>query len=119
MEEFEKIIDTYLSKYSTYENGKIVFECDYGELIFLKSDANILTIYGIYIHPEYRQKGLCRNILHYLIDASSKNTLLPRHPFKELCIQSVLSNILYNYLCRFKYNNKIFTKHREGFFYKL
>ena len=109
---FKEIIDTYLLTYSTHNNGKVVFECDYGELIFFKTNANIITIFGIYIFPEYRQKGLCRTILHYLIDVSSLQ-------FKQLCIQSVLSNVLYDYLLRFKYKNKSFIKCNDGFFYKL
>lgn len=109
---FKEIIDTYLGSYSSYETGKISFECDYGELIFLKTRTNVVTVFGIYIFPEYRENGLCRAVLHYLIDMSGGQ-------FKYLCIQSVLSNILYNYLLRFEYKKKRFTIQKNGFFYKL
>ena len=104
MDEFIKIIDTYLFNYSTYSNGKISFECEFGELIFFKKDPTILTIFGIYIFPEHRQKGLCRSILEYLIDKSTN--------FKYICVQSVLSKILYEYLLRFKYKNMKFSLQR-------
>ena len=38
MEEFTQMIDTYFLNYDLYEKEKISFECDYGELIFLKSE---------------------------------------------------------------------------------
>ena len=97
MDNFIKIIDTYLLNYSTYKNGKIEFDCELGELTFYKKDPNCLTIFGIYIYPEHRQKGICRTILEYLID-NSKN-------FKYICVKSVLSKILYEYLLRFKYKS--------------
>lgn len=111
MEQFKQIIDTYILNYETYKNGKVEFECDYGELIFFKKNNNFLTLFGIYIFPEYRQKGFCRDILQYLIQ-SGKN-------FKYLCVQSVMSKILYNYLLRFNYENKKFRLSKTGFFYNL
>ena len=111
MEYFKQIIDTYLFNYDKYENGKINFECEYGELIFIKNNNNFLTLFGIYIFPEYRQKGFCRNILYYLIENSSK--------FKYLCIESVMSKILYDYLLRFNYKNKKFKLSKNGGFYFL
>lgn len=112
MEKFIDITDTYLLNYSTYKNGKIIFECEYGELIFLKKEPEILTLYSIYIYPKYRKNGLCRNILYYLIDKSSNK-------FKYFCIQSVVSKILYEYLLRFKYKNKKFNNTINGFMYKI
>ena len=70
MEQFTEIIDTYLLNHDTYENGKVEFDCEYGELIFFKGNPNMLTLFGIYIFPEHRDKGFCRNILQYLIDKS-------------------------------------------------
>ena len=105
-------VDLYLSNYSIYDYGKVFFENEYGELIFFKNNSNILTLFGIYIHPEYREKGICRDILHHLIDKGSQN-------FKSLCVESVLSNILYEYLLRFEYKNKNFKITKYGFFYKL
>ena len=112
METFIESIDTYLSNYSTYDNGKVVFDCNYGELIFFKRDRNILILFGICIFPEYRQQGFCRNILQYLIDKSVGK-------FKYVFVESVLSKVLYEYLLRFKYKNKKFKKITEGFIYKI
>lgn len=112
MQNFTGIIDDYLTNYSKYENGKVCFECSYGELIFIKNDSNTLTVHGIYIFPEFRKMGLCRAILHYLIDHGSAK-------FKYLCVQSVLSNILYEYLLRFRYKNKKFKNTHAGFVCKI
>jgi len=116
METFEKIIDNYLLNYPSYCNGKIVFDCTYGELIFYKKykKQNILSIFGIYIKPEHREKGYCRSILQYLIDKVSIN-----NKFKWFNIQSVISKILYEYLLRFEYKNKRFELKKDGFYLKL
>jgi hypothetical protein len=111
MEQFTEIIDTYILNYDLYENGKVEFECDYGELIFCKRNKNILTLFGIYIFPEYRKNGFCKNILQYLIDKG-------RYKFKYILVESVLSKIFYEYLLRFEYKNKKFKKIYEGFLYK-
>lgn len=68
MNKFIEIIDTYFSNYDSYEIGKIEFDCDCGELIFFKENHNILTLFGIYINPEYREQGFCKSILQYLIE---------------------------------------------------
>ena len=114
MKNFIELIDTYLANYSTYKNGKVELECDQGELIFYKKKPSVITIHGIYIYPEYRQQGLCRGILQYLID-----TLQNLKKFDSLCVQSVLSKILYEYLERFTYKNKKFANKKLGFFYPL
>ncbi len=112
MDQFKEIINTYLLNYPLYENGKIIFECEYGELIFFKNNSEILTLFGIYINPQHRVKGLCRDILYYLIDNTSNK-------FKYICIESVLSKILYEYLLRFEYKNKHFKLIKTGFIYKI
>lgn len=111
MDGFIESIDKYLSNYSTYEKGKIVFDCEGGELIFYKNNLDMLTLFGIYISSEYRQQGFCRNILCYLIDCAEK------YNFKYFCVQSVLSKILYEYLLRFEYKNKNFKLKNVGFVY--
>lgn len=115
MELFTQIIDTYFLNYDLYEKEKISFECDYGELIFLKSDNNDdLILFTIYISPQYRQHGLCRSILHYLIDKCSTTT-----KFKNVWVQTVLSKVLYDYLLRFTYKGKKFKNVEDGFVYKI
>jgi len=122
MKNFIELIDTYLSNYSTYKNGKVELECDQGELIFYKKKHTVITIHGIYIYPEYRQQGLCRGILQYLIDTcqnanTTANINTNFKKFEGLCVQSVLSKILYEYLQRFTYKNKKFANKKMGFVY--
>ena len=113
MEGFIELIDTYLSNYSTYKKGKVNFECLSGELIFIKNNSNMLILFGIYINPDYREKGFCRNILHYLIDSAKEKN------FKYFSVQSVLSKVLYEYLLRFRYKNKGFKLKNTGFVYTI
>jgi hypothetical protein len=112
MEQFINIIDTYFDNYETYKIGNTTFECEYGELIFYKEEPNIITLYGIYVIPEYRQQGFCRSIIQYIINKSEDR-------FTYFIIESVLSKILYDYLERFTYKNKSFQNTFDGFVYKL
>ena len=118
MDSYKNIIDTYLSNYSTYKNGKVVFEYEYGELIFYKQNPKIITLFSIYIYPKYRQHGICRRILQYLIDKSPNRQNSP-NKFQILCIQSVISKILYEYLLRFEYINRKFMFKKDGWFFNL
>jgi hypothetical protein len=111
MDQFTEIIDAYISNYESFEKGKVSFDCDYGELTFLKENDNMLILYAIFIFPQYREKGLCRDILRLLIDKAPNQ-------FKCVCVQSVLSKILYEYLLRFTYKNKKFKNTADGFVYK-
>ena len=112
MEEFIKIIDAYYEKYSTYADGKVVFECDFGELTFYKKDPRYITIFSICVVPEYRQQGICSNIFKYIINKNNRR-------FKYFMVESVLSKILYEYLLRFKYKDKKFRLESSGFIYKI
>lgn len=112
MDQFKEIIDTYIENYLKFENGKVNFDCDYGELIFFKENDNFLVLHGIYIFPEHRNKGLCREILHYLIEQCANK-------FKYICVQSVISKNLYEYLLRFRYKNKKFKNTKTGFVYVI
>ncbi len=112
MDQFKEIIDSYFTNYSSFQKGKVSFDCDYGELTFYKQNDNICILNGIYIFPPYRNKGLCREILQYLIDKC--NDIFP-----YFCVESVISKILYMYLLRFTYNNKKFKNTINGFVYKI
>lgn len=107
------IIDIYLLNYSTYANGKVMFESKCGELCFLKTNSSCITIYAIYVNTIYRQHGICRDTLRYLIDKCSQFKI------KTLCIESVLSKILYEYLLRFTYKDKKFKIKKNGFYYRI
>ncbi len=115
MEKFKEIIDNYISNYLNLNQEKIEYKCDYGELIFYKENSKnsqILVLHGIYIFPEHRNKGFCREILQYLIDKCDAK-------FQYFCVQSVISKILYNYLLRFEYKNKKFKNTKIGFVYNI
>ena len=108
MSNFTEIINTYLENYWTYNNGMVEFECKYGSLTFYKPTHPLIIVHSIYILPEYRQRGVCRNILQHLIDSTPKM-------FKRVRVQTVLSKILYEYLLRFEYKNKKFRLSMYGF----
>jgi len=112
MSDFIELIDTYISNYSTYPHGKILFECMCVDLVFYKAGTRAIIIHGIYIFPEYRQRGLCRGIIEHLIDAAPRS-------FKRLRIQSVISKILYDYLLRFRYRGRGFRLNMGQFEYVL
>lgn len=112
MNEFEHIIDTYIDKYDVYGNGMKSFECTYGELIFFKDTNKNIILIGIYIVPEFRNKGFCKSTLKYIVNRASNK-------FTNFCVQSVISNILYEYLIRFEYKGKKFVLNSDGFKYKL
>ena len=44
MDKFKEIIDSYFENYSSFEYGKVTFDCDYGELI--------LFIFFLYIETK-------------------------------------------------------------------
>jgi len=118
MEQFKQMIDIYFLNYDLYGEEKISFECEYGELIFLKTDnKDDLILYAIYINTKYRENGLCRSILHYLIDKSYTYKGSPK--FRNVCVQTVLSKVLYEYLLRFTYKGKKFKNKKDGFIYKI
>ena len=114
MDKFREIIDEYLANYDNYLEGKVEFDCICGELVFNKEirHEKVITLNSIYLYPVYRNKGLCREILNYII-INAKNK------FSFFCVESVISNILYSYLLRFKYNNKKFKCVEDGFVFKL
>jgi GNAT superfamily N-acetyltransferase len=112
MDQFKEIVDAYFTNYSSFEEGKVSFDCDYGELTFFKRNPDICTLHGIYIFPQYRNKGYCREILQYIIDKCSDK-------YTYFCVESVISKILYMYLLRFTYKNKQFKNTKNGFIYKI
>ena len=111
MNQFIEIIDKYIANYNQLKKCKHEFECKYGELIFFKHNTSVLTLFGIYIFPQYRKNGFCRQILQYLIDTTTNTN------FKTIQVQSVLSKILYDYLLRFSYKNQGFQLKKDGFYY--
>lgn len=115
LKSFTQIIDEYINNYSNFQIfDKVIYECDYGELGFIKNNDKCLTLYAIYIYPTYREKGICREIFQYIIDNANSN-----EQFRCFKVESVISNILYDYLVRFEYKNKKFIKTKKGFTYLL
>ena len=74
---------------------------------FINNQSNKLIIHEIFVKEEFRNKGLCKEFIKYLID---------KFPHKKIIIQSVLSKILYNFLLRFEYKNRYFMLKKEGFY---
>lgn len=103
----ESIIDKYLNNYDTYEKGKNTFESDIGTITFMKNNRSI-TVFEIYIELKYRQTGQCKKFLEYLIDRCIDLNI-------NIEIISVISKILYNYLCRFTYKGLKFKLNKNGF----
>jgi hypothetical protein len=114
MDKFKEIIDEYLANYDNYLEGKVEFDCIYGELVFNKEirEEKVITLNSIYLYPIYRNKGLCREILIYIIENAGNK-------FSYFCVESVISEILYSYLLRFKYNNKKFKRVKDGFVFTI
>ena len=118
---FNEIIDDYINIndnlwWDTYLNDKnsiykFCYDCKYGSIEFVKnpkkSKKKNIILHEIYIKIQYRNQGLCKNFIKYLIDKSDDKTCI--------IIQSVLSKILYDFLLRFRYNNQKFLLKKEGF----
>ncbi|MFY7728775.1 MAG: GNAT family N-acetyltransferase [Flavobacterium sp.] len=114
MSSFTELIDIYITQYDSFDVGKISFDCDYGELTFLKTNNTAdFILYAIYVVPLHRNQGYCRSILHHMIDNAF------RGGFTSIWVQSVLSKVLYEYLERFEYNGHRFQHTKHGFLYKL
>ena len=115
---FYKIVDDYLDNVLLLENetnnivNKFCYDCDYGSIEFIrypkKSNIKKIIVHEIYVREQYRNQGLCKEFIKYLIDKSDKINIM---------IQSVLSKILYNFLLRFEYKEKKFIVTKQGFLY--
>jgi len=106
---FLQIVDYYLMNFNLLENNsKYNFECKYGCLEFHKKNNSNIIVHEIYINEMYRNKGLCKEFLKYLIDNS-----ITKH---QIIIQSVLSKILYYFLLRFEHNGYKFYLKKQGFY---
>jgi len=49
MNSFIEIVDAYLLNYDSFEKGKVSFDCDYGELTFIKERDDIIVLYAIFV----------------------------------------------------------------------
>jgi len=105
-ENFYEIIDYYLNNYVIFKLGKVSIDCVYGSIEFVKTLKKSIIVHEIFIGEQYRNQGLCREFIKYLIDNTEG---------KKIIIQSVLSKILYDYLIRFEYTGKKFILKKEGF----
>ena len=114
---FYKIVDDYIDNILLLDNDtnivkKFCYDCDYGSIEFIrypkKSNIKKIIVHEIYVREQYRNQGLCKEFIKYLIDKSDKINIM---------IQSVLSKILYNFLLRFEYKEKKFIVTKQGFLY--
>ena len=111
---FYEIVDDYLNLFSINKINKIKkisYDCEYGSIQFIEyfNNSNKIIVHEIYIKEQYRNQGLCKKFIEYLIEKVPKNN--------KIIIQSVLSKILYEYLLRFEYAGKKFILKKEGFCY--
>lgn len=113
MSDFDEICKSYVDNLSLYSHGKHSFDCKYGTLTFIKNNNNSITIFEIYIIPEYRNKGLCKKFLINLIEYLKINKI------RKLHIISVLSKILYDFLNRWIYGGKRWKLKHDGFCYSI
>ena len=107
---FFEIVNHYLKNiYPNKNNGKYSFECVYGSIEFHNLvKNNYIIVHEIYIKEIYRNRGLCKDFIKYLIDCS-KNKY-------QIVIQSVFSKILYNFLLKFEYDDYKFILKKDGFY---
>lgn len=102
----------YVNNISYLCLGKISYETEYGIITFLNENNKDIVIFEIYILPEYRNSGKCKNLLSFIIDE------LTRKKIKRLHIVTVISKVLYNFLDRWIYKNKKWSKNKMGFTYR-
>lgn len=108
--DFFHIVDYYLDNTNMLNTGTNGFNCEYGSIEFIKlSSSNVVIIHEIYVKTQYRNKGMCKDFIKYLID-KLKNK-------QKIIIRSVLSKILYEFLLRFEYAQNKFVINKEGFVY--
>lgn len=106
---FEEIVDQYIKTFHNEPTGKKEMKCKYGHLTFHKyPENNAIIIYEIYVNSNVRRNGYCRNILEHLVERYISN----QH---TIVIETVFSNVLYNYLIRFQYKKKKFAPMQHGF----
>jgi hypothetical protein len=90
---------------------KFSYDCVLGSIEFIQDFNNLnkkkIIVHEIYIREQYRNQGLCKGFIKYLIDKLDKKNIL--------VIQTVISKILYYFLLRFEYLGKKFTLKNEGF----
>jgi hypothetical protein len=99
-----QLINQWVGQYQSYPIGKTELVNHYGSITWIKDDKFMekIIVYEIYINPEFRSQGFCKEFLTQLIDIVGQTNA------KQIQIQAVLSPILYNFLLRFKYQGKKF-----------
>ena len=110
------LLDTFVAHYDTYPLGEIVMECEEGEIIFWKKTANPtnLAIFGLYVHPSRRNQGICRRLLQHLVDVGKQTK-----ECEQVCVLSVLSKPLHEYLLRFRHQGCRFRLKYDGFYCRV
>lgn len=111
-----KIIDQWIKNYKETPYGKIEAENEIGFITWVKESDNLdkIIVNGIYINPEYRRHGYCKQFLIQLIDQ-----VLEYNQTRQIQIQAVLTKILYNFLTRFTYKGKKFKIINDDWTYNI
>lgn len=103
---FIESFNSYKNNFSTLPiNTTTTFDNSNFEIRFIKVNKTDIIINSIFVSVEYQKKGILSKFLEYICKNDKIN-------FK---IVDVMSNILYNYLLKFRFNNKKFKLKEDGF----
>lgn len=102
---------SFTTAFDDYIKNKVAREYDTveGNLRFVNNNNNLIIIDVIYVKECFRQRGILKMFLQYVVDNICKTKKY------KFMIASVLSKILYDYLLRFNYNEHKFKLKRDGF----
>lgn len=102
---------SFVTAFDDYIENKLTREYDTieGNLRFVNNNDNLIIIDVIYVKECFRQRGLFKNFLQYVVDYVNKTKKY------KFMIVSVLSKILYEYLSRFVYHEHKFKLTCDGF----
>lgn len=102
---FQTALDNYLINYNIINIGNFEYTTIEGELRFVKINNTDIVLDCIIVKKDFRECGILTKFLKYIVDKQIEN----------FWIVSVISNILYHYLLRFKYNGYHFELNKRGF----
>ena len=97
--ELDRIIYDYINRYNEITEKRTCYDLFFGEFIFIKfNNTKYINIFGIFVIPEYRRKGIMRKFIQKIIDRSKKS----------VTIQAVMSKTMIDFLDKFRYNGSKF-----------
>ena len=107
--ELDNIINDYINKYDNINVEKTCYDLYFGEFTFIKFNRNLnINIFGVFVIPEYRRKGIFKRFIQKIIDKSKRN----------ITMQAVISKDVIRFLTHFRYNNSQFKIINGIYLYK-